>query len=132
MLDDMEQWYDKEQQEIRESNNIFFNISLQSDFYELAINDLEEIKKQWEKWEPPKKSRNTYNNDFDLIPGITHIQLINSWVKKDFTYSSIISMFNYYFKFKDIWYNIDSISDFIKIQREKLKKIYDLINKDGI
>jgi hypothetical protein len=128
MLDDMEQWYTEEQEEINASKNIFFNGKLQSDFYKTAIEDLEGLKEQWVQWEPQKlNSRQTLNNTLSLIPGQTPIKIVISWIKSDFYYSSAFSMFHWSDIFKNVWENIDSVDEFIKLQRDKLKKIIDLL-----
>ena len=127
MLDDMEQWYTEEQEEINASNNIFFNGKLQRDFYKEAIADLGELKEQWENWVPFKPSRGTSTTKLEIIPGQTPIKIVLSWISSDFQYSRALSMFSWSDPFKEIWENIDSIDDFIKCQRSKLKEILELI-----
>jgi hypothetical protein len=126
MLDDMEQWYDEEQKEIKESKNIFFNKDLQKDFYPLAIQDLDELKQQWGSWEPKKGTCKNYDSTITTKIGQTPINLVISWIKNDFQYS-IFSMFDWYDVFENVWERIDSAETFIKCQREKLKKIVELL-----
>ena len=127
MLDDMEQWYTEEQEEIKQSRNIFFNGQLQNDFYKTALEDLGEIKEQWGTWMPYKSVQKTPDNTFNISNGETPIKLVINWIKKDFYYSSIFSMFDWSNKFKNAWENIDSVDDFIKCERAKLKKIVNLL-----
>jgi hypothetical protein len=129
MLDHMEQWYTEEQEEIRSSNNIFFNTKLQSDFYKAALEDLEELKEEWTQWEPKIPSSPSCNSKsaLTLDLGLTPIKIAISWIKSDFYYNRIFLMFSFSDFFKEIWENIDSVSDFIKIQREKLKNILELL-----
>jgi len=126
MLDDMEQWYDEEQKEKKESKNIFFNSQLQKDFFPLAIQDLEELKEQWVTWIPDKGVNGNYSSEIKTKPGQTPINLVLSWMKEDFNYS-LFSMFDWSDTFENVWKKIDFIDDFIKCQREKLKKIVDLL-----
>jgi hypothetical protein len=126
MLDDMEQWYEEEQKEKTESKNIFFNNQLQKDFYPLAIQDLEELKEQWASWSPGKGTGKDYNSEIKIKPGQTPINLVLSWMKDDFNYS-LFSMFDWSDTFENVWTRIDSVPDFIKCQREKLKKIVELL-----
>ena len=127
MLDDMEQWFTEEQKEIEESKNIFFNGKLQNDFYKAALEDLEELKEQWSRWTPDKPSVKIPDSKLISTPGLTPIKIIINWIKSDFHYSGIFSMFHWNDKFKEIWENIDSAEEFIKCEREKLKKIVDLL-----
>ena len=127
MLDDMEQWYNEERKEVEESKNIFFNGNIQNEFYQAAMEDLESLKSQWEKWIPHKHSQKLPNSDFTLSIGQTPIKIVLTWIKNDFYYSNIFSMFHWSDKFKDVWENIDSVEFFIKCEREKLKKIIDLL-----
>lgn len=126
MLDDMEQWYNEEQKEIKESRNIFFNNSLQKEFYPLAIQDLELLKEQWVTWTPKKGICTKYTSEIKTKAGQTPINLVLSWMKEDFNYS-LFSMFDWSDTFDNVWSRIDSIDDFIKCQREKLKKIVELL-----
>jgi hypothetical protein len=126
MLDDMEQWDEEERKEKQESKNIFFNNQLQKDFYPVAIQDLEHLKEQWNYWTPQKGTYKKYNSEITTNPGQTPINLVLSWMKEDFNYS-LFSMFDWYDTFENVWTRIDSVEDFIKCQREKLKKIVDLL-----
>jgi hypothetical protein len=126
MLDDMEQWYDEEQKEKNESKNIFFNNQLQKDFFPLAIQDLEDLKEQWATWIPGKGINRNYSSEIKTKPGQTPINLVLSWMKEDFNYS-LFSMFDWSDTFENVWTRIDSTPEFIKCQREKLKKIVDLL-----
>ena len=128
MLDDMEQWYTEEQKEICTSKNIFFNGKLQTDFYKAVVEELSDLKEQWAHWEPekPNKSHIT-KSSFSIKPGQTPISIVLSWVKSDFHYSSTFTMFHWSDTFKQVWENIDSVDEFIKVQRNKLKKIVDLL-----
>jgi hypothetical protein len=126
MLDDMEQWYTEELEEIKQSRNIFFNGQLQNDFYKTALEDLGEIKEQWDNWMPYKSVQKIPDNTF-ISNGETPIKLVINWIKKDFYYSNIFSMFDWSNKFKNAWENIDSVDDFIKCERAKLKKIVNLL-----
>lgn len=128
MLDDMEQWYEEEQAEINASKNIFFNDKLQNDFYKAACKDLEELKEQWENWTPEKENTwNEPNTSFKISPGQTPIKIIIDWISSDYSYNGIFSMFHWSVIFKSVWENIDHIEDFVKIERDKLKKIVDLL-----
>ena len=128
MLDDMEQWYTEEQEEINASKNIFFNGKLQNDFYKAALEDLEVLKEQWDHWEPKKPNKSHITElPFSLKPGQTPISIVLSWVKSDFHYSSVFSMFHWSDTFEQVWENIDFVNDFIKCQRGKLKTIRDLL-----
>jgi len=127
MLDDMEQWYTEEQEEIKASKNIFFNGTLQQDFYKAALDDLDDLKDQWINWEPFKPSSHIPSTKLKIIPGQTPIALILSWIKSDFQYSRVFSMFSWSDIFKEVWENIDSVDDFIKCQRGKLKEILEVI-----
>lgn len=126
MLDDIEQWHKEELKEEQDSKNIFFNKNLQKDFYPLVIKDLEHLKKQWEQWVPEKSICRKYKNDITLIMGQTPINLVLSWIKDDFNYS-LFSIFDWSDTYKNVWSNIDSVHDFIKLQRKKLKKIVTLL-----
>jgi hypothetical protein len=128
MLDDMEQWCTEEQEEIYTSKNIFFNRKLQNDFYKAVVEELNDLKEQWAHWEPEKiiKSHNT-ESLFSIKPGQTPITIVLSWIKSDFHYSSAFTMFHWSDTFKQVWENIDSVDEFIKVQRNKLKKIVDLL-----
>jgi hypothetical protein len=125
MLDDME-WYEEEQKEKTESKNIFFNSELQKDFYPLAIQDLDKLKEQWINWIPEKGYCRNYNNEIKTKSGQTPINLVLSWMKDDFNYS-LFSMFDWSETFENVWTQIDSVPNFIKCQREKLKKIVELL-----
>jgi hypothetical protein len=127
MLDDMEQWYEEEKAEIAASTNIFFNSEKQKEFYKVALENLDELKEQWEIWIPIKSTTKSINSNLEIIPGQTPIKIVISWIKNDFYFSSIFSMFHWSDIFKEVWNNIDSVEDFIKCEREKLKKIVDLI-----
>jgi hypothetical protein len=127
MLDDLEQWYDEEQTEIKNSQNIFFNTSLQSDFYSIAISELGELEGQWKNWIPEKGSRKIYSTEVKTIMGQTPINLVISWIKQDYNYSSLFSMFYCSDTFITLWNNIDSIEEFIICQREKLKTIREVL-----
>ena len=127
MLDDMEQWFTEEQKEIEESKNIFFNGKLQNDFYKLALEDLDKLKEQWSNWTPHKSPHKIPDIKLITTPGQTPIKIVLSWIKSDFYFSGLFSMFHWSDKFKDIWENIDSSQDFIKCEREKLKKIVELL-----
>lgn len=127
MLDDMEQWYSEEQKEIEDSKNIFFNGKLQNDFYKAALDNLEELKEQWGKWMPDRPSHKTPDTKLITNTGQTPIKIVISWIKSDFYYSRLFSMFHWSDKFKEIWENIDSAEEFIKCEREKLKKMVDLL-----
>jgi hypothetical protein len=126
MLDDMEQWYDEELKEKQESRNIFFNTQLQKDFLPLAIQDLEELKEQWTTWIPKKGTSKDYEVEIKTKMGQTPINLVLSWMKEDFNYS-LFSMFDWSDTFENVWKRIDSVENFIKCEREKLKKIVDLL-----
>jgi hypothetical protein len=126
MLDDMEQWYEEEQAEIKASKNIFFNTQLQKDFLPLAIQDLEQLKEQWATWIPKKCTSKDYDVEIKTKMGQTPINLVLSWIKEDFNYS-LFSMFDWSDTFENVWKRIDSVENFIKCQREKLKKIVDLL-----
>lgn len=126
MLDDMEQWSREEYKEKKESRNIFFNNNLQKDFYPLAIQDIELLKEQWNSWTPTKNTSKEYNNEIKTKMGQTPISIIISWIKEDFNYS-VFSMFDWSDTFENVWKNIDSIPDFIQCQRQKLKKIVELL-----
>ncbi len=128
MLDDMEQWYQEESEEINSSNNIFFNTKLQSDFYDLILNDnkLEELKEQWVLWKPEKMVWNI-SNTLSIKQGQTPISIIIDWIKEDFNYSRIFGMFRWSNTFKSVWENVDHIEPFIKCQREKLKTIMSIL-----
>jgi hypothetical protein len=127
MLDDMEQWYTEEQKEINESKNIFFNSKLQKDFFNIAQNDLENLKDEWINWIPNKSKKHEYSNILEIKPGQTIINIVYNWIKKDFQHLILIWMFTYIDCFNHIWDNIDSIPDFIECQKEKLKKLRDLL-----
>lgn len=126
MLDDMEQWYEEEQKEITESKNIFFNSKLQKEFYPLALQEIIELKEQWATWIPEKGTCKKYNSNITVEPGQTPIKIVISWIKEDFYYS-LFSMFEWSDIFQNVWTQIDNIDDFIKCQREKLKKIIELL-----
>lgn len=126
MLDDMEQWFEEELKEKQESRNIFFNHQLHKDFYPLAIQDIELLKEQWAKWTPEKGKCKKYDTEIKTKMGQTPINLILSWMKDDFNYS-VFSMFNWSDTFENVWTRIDSVEDFIICQRQKLKKIVDLL-----
>jgi hypothetical protein len=126
MLDDMEQWFDEELKEKQESRNIFFNSNLQKDFYPLAIQDIELHKEQWVSWTPVRDTSKEYNNEIKTIIGQTPINLVLSWMKDDFNYS-LFSMFDWSDTFENVWNRIDSVENFINCQRQKLKKIVDLL-----
>jgi hypothetical protein len=126
MLDDMEQWYKEEQTEIKASKNIFFNTQLQKDFLPIAIQDLEQLKEQWITWIPKKGMCRVYADEIKTKMGQTPINLVLSWMKEDFQYS-LFSMFDWSDTFENVWSRIDSVPNFIKCQREKLKKIIDLL-----
>lgn len=127
MLDDMEQWYTEERQEIEASKNIFFNNKLQLDFFKTALQDLESIKEQWVTWEPESPKKEVRKNTDELPQGVTIIKLVLSWVKKDIDYWSILDMFHLSGCFEGVWENIDLIPEFVRTQREKLKKMRDLL-----
>ncbi len=127
MLDDLEQWYEEEQAEIKSSRNIFFNTALQNDFYLTAISDLEELKEQWENWIPEKTPGKIYSSELKTVMGQTPINLVISWIKHDFNYSSVFSMFCWSDTFMTLWNNIDSVESYIYCQREKLKTIHEVL-----
>ncbi len=126
MLDDMEQWHEEELKEKQESRNIFFNNQLQKNFYALAIQDLNLIKEQWITWSPKKDECRNYTLEFKTKMGQTPINLVLSWMKDDFNYS-LFSMFDWSNTFENVWTRIDSVNNFINVQRQKLKKIVDLL-----
>lgn len=126
MLDDMEQWYNEEIKEKQESRNIFFNTQIQKDFLPLAIQDIQNFKEQWNKWVPEKGICRNYDIEIKIQQGQTPINLVLSWMKEDFHYS-LFSMFNWSDNFENVWTRIDSVENFIKLQREKLKKIVELL-----
>jgi hypothetical protein len=128
MLDDMEQWYEEEQTEIKESKNIFFNQNLQNDFYKVACENLGELKEQWENWQPVKDARlGTVKSKLDMTQGQTPITIILSWIKNDFGFSSPLSMFSWRDVFQRVWNSIDDIEEFVKYQRQKLKTILEIL-----
>lgn len=127
MLDDMEQWYEEERAEIEESNNIFFNNNKQKEFYKIALDDIDNFKEEWQNWSPAKSTTKTFKPDLEITPGYTPIKIVLNWIKNDFHFSSIFGMFHWSDIFKDTWDNIGSVDEFIKCQREKLKKIVDLL-----
>lgn len=127
MLDDMDQWYTEEQEEIKASRNIFFNGALQRDFYKVALDELEGLKEQWEHWTPLSIISSKSTTEFTIQSGLTPIKIILSWIKNDFNHSQIFSMFSWSDIFINVWENIDSAGEFINCEREKLKKIVDLI-----
>jgi hypothetical protein len=126
MLDDMEQWWQEEQDEIKASKNIFFNGNLQKDFYHLVLPDLDEFKQQWEHWQPVKPAPKTHTTKLDTPPGLTPIHIIRSWIKDDFYYS-VFHMFDWSDMFKEVWEKIDSVDNFIYCQRQKLKTVLELL-----
>jgi hypothetical protein len=127
MLDDMEQWHNESQKEIKESNNIFFNASLQENFFEIAKTDLESLKSQWSTWRPKKYYEEKH---FESTPkvfiGKSPIQIVTSWIKSDFQYP-IFGIFKYSDCFQAVWERIDLLEPFVKCQREKLKNILEII-----
>lgn len=126
MLDDMEQWMEEEQEEIKASKNIFFNGRLQQEFYNLILPNINEYKEQWEHWRPVKPVTKTFNSKLEILPGLTPIHIIHKWIKDDFNYS-MFSMFEFSDNFREVWERIDSIQNFIYCQRQKLKKILEII-----
>lgn len=126
MLDDMEQWFEEESKEKQESRNIFFNNNLQKDFYPLVIQDIELLKEQWGQWIPEKSICRKYDDEIKPTMGQTPINLVISWIKEDFHYS-LFSMFDWSDTFENVWTRIDSIPNFINCERQKLKKIVDLL-----
>jgi hypothetical protein len=131
MLDDMEQWYEEEQREINASNNIFFNCKLQPEFYKEALQELNKLKAQWINWVPDKKSPEKYNTTIKDYIGLTPIKILINWIETDFYYCSIFGMFHWSDSFMELWNNVDSINNFIKCQREKLKNINEILSKNG-
>jgi hypothetical protein len=127
MLDDMEQWYTEEQEEIKASRNIYFNTRLQEDFYQCVLPDLGELKEQWATWIPDRGDVKLYDTKIIIKQGQTPIKILLDWIKKDFYYSSIIGMFDWSCNFSRVWNNINNIEPFIKCQREKLKTIISMI-----
>lgn len=126
MLDDMEQWYTEERQEIEASKNIFFNVKLQLDFFKTAKEDLDSLRDQWATWQPDTPKKELKVDTSEPQQGITIIKLVLSWVKKDINYWSILDMFYFSGCFEGVWENIDLIPEFVRTQREKLKKMRDL------
>jgi hypothetical protein len=127
MLDDMEQWYEEEKKEIDASHNVFFNNDIQKEFYNIALNEINDYKNQWENWVPDKKPGISPKEELKQTPGQTLINIVITWIKYDFYYSSIYSMFEFSDVFVNVWNNIDSIENFIKCERKKLKEIVELL-----
>jgi hypothetical protein len=127
MLDDMEQWHKEELSEVDNSKNIFFNDKLQKDFYKIAVNDLNELRNQWLNWEPDRGKILELNSELKIVNGSTPIKIVIAWIKHDFSYSSIVSMFSYMDIFDNIWKKINYVDIFIECQRDKLKKIREII-----
>lgn len=127
MLDDMEQWYDEEQKELKVSKNIFLNKDLQDEFFKIASNDLNELKHEWIIWEPEKDNNNIYISKFKIKDGLTPIKILINWIKEDFYYSPIVNMFTTYDYFNSIWNTINDVDTFIFCKKEKLKEISQLI-----
>jgi hypothetical protein len=126
MLDDMEQWYTEEQEEIKNSRNIFFNTSLQREFFKEVCNDIQMYRFEWMDYTPEKNTK-FISKEFKIEPGLTPIKIVINWVKNDFYYSSLLSIFHWSDKFKETWENIELFDDFINYERKKLKEICDLI-----
>jgi hypothetical protein len=127
MLDDMEQWREEEQSEVKASDNIFFNSDLQSDFYKIVCDEeLDRLQPQWEQYQPERPPAKTYEVEFKDITGQTPIYIIRSWLKNDFIYS-VFGMFDWNAKFHEVWETVESINDFVAAQRQKLKTILELI-----
>lgn len=126
MLDDLEQWKKEEQDEKKSSKNIFFNISLQKDFFKIAQDDLLNLKDEWVNWIPPKPEITKYSNEIPLKIGETPITIIYNWFKKDFQYLGFCWMFNNN-AFDNVWDTVDLIPGFVNSQREKLKKLHELL-----
>jgi hypothetical protein len=134
MLDSMEQWLEEERIEKENSRNIFFNKSLQYEFYNCVLNNIEELKEEWINWEPIKSdiieikdiisNKNTKTNN---VNGKTPINIVISWIDYDFYGSNIFNMFMWQNTFQNIWENVDNIKPFIINQRQKLKNILELI-----
>lgn len=127
MLDDMEQWYEEERNEMEASNNVFFNDNIQKEFYKTALDEIHNFKDQWKNWTPLRHSKYNPIYELTLVPGQTPISIVLTWIKYDFNYSNIYSMFQWSDVFDGVWNNIDSVESFIKCEREKLKKIVDLL-----
>jgi hypothetical protein len=126
MLDDMEQWYEEEQAEIRSSKNVFFNKDIQDEFYNAALEDLELLRPQWDTYRPKRDASKNYENEAKNIDGLTPVHIIRTWLKDMFIYSPF-AMFDWSENFHEVWNNIDSVSSFISSQRKRLKTILDLL-----
>ena len=127
MLDDMEQWREEEQAEVKSSDNIFFNPDLQGDFYKMVCEEeLEGLRPQWEQYRPERPVAKVYDTEFKDISGRTPIYIIRSWLKNDFTWG-VFYMFNWNKKFHEVWDIIDSIDGFVSAQRQKLKTVLELL-----
>ncbi len=126
MLDDMEQWHEEEQAEIKSSKNVFFNKDIQDEFYRAAIEDLELLRPQWENYCPKRAMPKTYETEFKNLNGLTPVHLIRTWLKDTFIYSPF-AMFDWSENFHEVWNNIDAVSSFIACQRKKLKTVLELL-----
>jgi hypothetical protein len=127
MLDDMEQWYSEDLAEQHASNNIFFNTSLKRTCQQYMLLELDQVKEQWEHWEPNKKQ--TTNHFSKKVPdtyGKTALQVVVWWMKEDYRYQSTIRMFegmrrgDVSYCFWDVWNNMDHIESMVKQGRERL------------
>ena len=127
MLDDMEQWHEEEQVEVKASNNIFFNPDLQGDFYKMVCEEeLEGLRPQWKQYRPERPVAKIYDAEFKDISGQTPIYIIRSWLKNDFMWRPF-DIFNWNAKFHEVWETVDSIDGFVSAQRQKLKTILELL-----
>jgi hypothetical protein len=127
MLDDMEQWHEEEQAEVKASDNIFFNPDLQGDFYKMVCEEeLDSLHTQWGQYRPERPAPKTYDAEFKDITGQTQIHIIRSWLKSDFKWGPF-GMFDWNAKFHEVWETVESIDGFVSVQRQKLKTILELV-----
>ena len=131
MLDDMEQWAQENRKERNNSRNIFFNETLQEDFYNTALCDLDDLKDEWINWRPSKSKPDKNNTILDYKTGQTTISILLNWIKSDYNFS-LFRTFCWFNTFDAIWNNVGNIDGFVACQRQKLKDFLELYTKNGI
>jgi hypothetical protein len=82
MLDDMEQWHEEEQAEVKASDNIFFNPELQGNFYKIVCaEELDNLQPQWEHYRPDRGAAKVYSAVISCIPYLECLIGMQSFMK---------------------------------------------------
>jgi len=124
-------WQEEDNEERNASRNIFFNTSLQHDFYKAVLPDLENLKEQWATWRPKRCATTRVVSPKTSRPdtaGKTKSQVAHWWVKEDLHYSGLFTIFRYGDVFDSVWENMNILDDTIQCLRTRLALIRSILD----